>query len=58
MMGMRENFAPASINTLDPDPKLGCRILLENEPMAIRYGLSNSLGFGGNNCTLIFGAPQ
>ncbi|MFZ5602164.1 MAG: beta-ketoacyl synthase N-terminal-like domain-containing protein [Pseudomonadota bacterium] len=57
LMSMRENLAPASLNTEELEEGMGCRILLQNEPMAIRYGLTNSMGFGGNNSTLIFGAP-
>lgn len=58
LMSMQENLAPASLNTEDVDPKLVSRILLDNEEMPIRYGLTNSMGFGGNNSSLIFGAPQ
>lgn len=57
LLGMQANLAPASINTKTKDPKLGCNILLDNESLPIRFGLTNSMGFGGNNCTLIFGAP-
>ncbi|HVL02646.1 MAG TPA: beta-ketoacyl synthase N-terminal-like domain-containing protein [Dongiaceae bacterium] len=56
LMGMQESLAPASLNTEQVDDGMGCRVLLRNEPMAIRYGLTNSMGFGGNNSTLIFGA--
>lgn len=55
MMSMQNDLAPASLNTQERDAKLGCRILLDNESMVIRYGLTNSMGFGGNNSTLIFG---
>jgi 3-oxoacyl-[acyl-carrier-protein] synthase-1 len=30
-------------------------VLVEGEPAAPRYVLSNSFGFGGNNCSVIFG---
>ena len=31
-------------------------ILLENRTRAVRRALSNSFGFGGSNCSLVFGA--
>jgi 3-oxoacyl-[acyl-carrier-protein] synthase-1 len=30
-------------------------VLLEGSRAAPRYVLSNSFGFGGNNCSLVFG---
>jgi len=58
LLGMRENLVPGTLNTLRVDPAMRCNLALENVPRTIRYALSNSMGFGGNNATLIFGAPQ
>lgn len=52
---LTEGFIPASLNTLVLDPDIKCRIVLENEDAELSYVISNSFGFGGNNCSLIFG---
>jgi 3-oxoacyl-[acyl-carrier-protein] synthase-1 len=31
-------------------------ILLQNRPARVKRALSNSFGFGGSNCSLVFGA--
>jgi 3-oxoacyl-[acyl-carrier-protein] synthase-1 len=46
---------PAGVNTRDVDPALGVEYLLENRRAPLRHVLSNSFGFGGSNCSLIFG---
>ena len=52
---MHHGLAPGTLNCVEPDPELGFPILTENTPASIRYALSNSFGFGGNNAALVFG---
>lgn len=62
MLVLEHQLLPASLNLTTPDPLLKSHILLENaklEPkQAIKHVLSNSFGFGGSNCSLIFGLPS
>jgi 3-oxoacyl-[acyl-carrier-protein] synthase-1 len=37
------------------DPALEVRYLCENRPGRVTRVISNSFGFGGTNCSLIFG---
>ena len=46
---------PATLNTVDPDPTIAVNLLLENRQTRVETVMSNSFGFGGNNCSLIFG---
>lgn len=54
VLALKNGVIPGSLNTEVVDPKLKSRIMLNNTPAALRYGMSNSIGFGGNNCSLIF----
>lgn len=54
MLALREREMPAGINSSRVDPALGVNYLLENRPSDMRYVLTNSFGFGGTNCSLIF----
>ncbi|HET8707539.1 MAG TPA: beta-ketoacyl-ACP synthase II, partial [Pseudomonadales bacterium] len=58
MLGMENDLVPASLNTEKVDPALKSKIALDNQNIPIRYALTNSMGFGGNNATLIFGRDQ
>lgn len=49
-------FRPGTLNTKAVDPSFTSRILLDNETGTVRRVLSNSFGFGGSNCALVFGA--
>jgi 3-oxoacyl-[acyl-carrier-protein] synthase II len=40
-----------------PDPELRCEVLTIDRERAPRVVLSNSFGFGGQNCALLVGAP-
>ena len=48
-------FMPRSLNTRELDPKLKAAVLLEARAGKVDYVLSNSFGFGGTNCSLLFG---
>ena len=52
---LTQNFVPGTVNTTRIDPSLRSHVLLENLEQPVRRVLSNSFGFGGNNCSLIFG---
>lgn len=60
-LALREGFMPGGVGTETIDAKLRSRYLLAtaNKPSAteknsLRYVLSNSFGFGGSNCSLLF----
>jgi 3-oxoacyl-[acyl-carrier-protein] synthase-1 len=53
-IALREGFMPGSPNTREIDPGMRVRYLLESERRAARRAMSNSFGFGGSNCSLIF----
>ena len=54
-MSLTHSFIPGTVNTTRIDPGLRSHVLLENREQPVRRVLSNSFGFGGNNCSLIFG---
>jgi 3-oxoacyl-[acyl-carrier-protein] synthase I len=54
-LALRHGFMPAGVNTTDLDPVLPVAYLLRNDARAPSRVLSNSFGFGGTNCSLIFG---
>jgi 3-oxoacyl-[acyl-carrier-protein] synthase I len=54
-LALRDGLMPAGVNTRDVDPALGVEYLLESRRAPLRHVLSNSFGFGGSNCSLIFG---
>lgn len=55
MLCIEHGFLPRSLNTRTVDPNIDAAILLENRTVPVRHVLSNSFGFGGNNCSLLFG---
>ena len=52
---LKDRLIPGSLNTQTPDPDLKANIVLQNRSEELSFILSNSFGFGGNNCSLIFG---
>ena len=55
MLCIEHGFIPGTLNLETPDPQLKSRIVKVNENRALKRVLSNSFGFGGNNCSLVFG---
>jgi len=54
-LALRENFMPAGVNTREVDPALPVNYLLAERSEPLQRVMSNSFGFGGSNCSLIFG---
>jgi 3-oxoacyl-[acyl-carrier-protein] synthase I len=54
-LSLREGFVPASLNTRMPDPQLRARIVRDLQEQRLAVIVSNSFGFGGTNCSLVFG---
>ena len=55
LLAIEYGLLPRSLNTREPDPALRCAILMDNRERTLSHALSNSFGFGGSNCSLVFG---
>jgi 3-oxoacyl-[acyl-carrier-protein] synthase I len=54
-LALREGLLPGGVNTTAVDPALEVNYLLRNRIAPVRRVISNSFGFGGSNCSLVFG---
>jgi 3-oxoacyl-[acyl-carrier-protein] synthase-1 len=57
-MSVANGMIPGTLNTERLDAEVRSGVTLANRPRSVRRAMSNSFGFGGSNCSLIFGAPQ
>lgn len=55
LLALEQGFLPRSLNTVNKDPAIEAAILLETREAPLRHVLTNSFGFGGSNCSLLFG---
>lgn len=54
-LALRDGFVPATINYRKPDPACDLDIVPNvGRKAPLRYAMSNSLGFGGHNASLVF----
>lgn len=54
-LALGNDLLPGSPQTRQLDPAISLDYLLSSRPGKLRHALSNSFGFGGSNCSLIFG---
>ena len=55
LLSIEHDFLPGCSTTREVDPATQCAIALRGEARKLRHVMSNSFGFGGNNCALVFG---
>jgi len=54
-LALTHDLLPGSPNTATLDPGIPIQYLLHSRNGKVRHALSNSFGFGGSNCSLVFG---
>ena len=55
LIALEDGLLPGILYSQTPDPACGPQIRFDNAEADIRYAMNNSFGFGGNNCSLVFG---
>jgi len=55
LIALEDGVLPGILNSTTPDAACGAQIRFDNAQRDIRYAMNNSFGFGGNNCSLLFG---
>ena len=54
-LALQQGVMPAGVNTTEVDPALPVHYLRANRAARLSRVMSNSFGFGGSNCSLLFG---
>jgi 3-oxoacyl-[acyl-carrier-protein] synthase-1 len=54
-LGLKHGLMPGGVHTREIDPMLTAHYIRDNRRAPVARVLSNSFGFGGTNCSLIFG---
>lgn len=55
LLALEHGELPGILNSDTPDPACGPQIRFDNAERPITHAMNNSFGFGGNNCSLVFG---
>jgi 3-oxoacyl-[acyl-carrier-protein] synthase-1 len=58
IIAIEHALLPGSVHTQNVDPTLRADYLIENRSARVQRVLSNSFGFGGSNCSLVFAAAN
>lgn len=58
LFALTEQFLPANLNLVTLDPDIKANVVREHRQEKLSYTMTNSFGFGGNNCSLVFGLPS
>ena len=55
LLALENGLLPGILDSTVRDPACGPQIRFDNAQADIRFAMNNSFGFGGNNCSLVFG---
>ena len=55
LLALEHGLLPGTLNSGEHDPGNGPQLRFDNAERAIAFAMNNSFGFGGNNCSLVFG---
>ncbi len=55
LIALEDGLLPGTLNSTSPDAACGPQLRFDNAQRRIDYAMNNSFGFGGNNCSLVFG---
>jgi len=55
LIALEDGVLPGILNSAERDAACGAQIRFDNAQRDIAYAMNNSFGFGGNNCSLVFG---
>jgi 3-oxoacyl-[acyl-carrier-protein] synthase I len=58
LLAIEHGFVPGTVNTNVVDPVCEVTVQRETVEQPVQAVLTNSLGFGGNNASLVFGVPR
>ncbi len=54
-LSLRHGLLPGGLNVTELDPAFRSQVILQNATRPVRAVMTNAFGFGGINCSLIFG---
>ncbi|SMM99131.1 3-oxoacyl-[ACP] synthase FabV like [uncultured Candidatus Thioglobus sp.] len=54
ILALENSVMPANVNLQNMDDKLAIQVLVKSKKQVLNRVMSNSFGFGGSNCSLIF----
>jgi 3-oxoacyl-[acyl-carrier-protein] synthase-1 len=55
-LALEHGLIPATLNSSALEPGIESQVVLEKRSARVRHALTNSFGFGGSNCSLVFAA--
>jgi 3-oxoacyl-[acyl-carrier-protein] synthase I len=56
LLALEHGFIPATLHSSALEPGIESQIVLRKRSARLRHALTNSFGFGGSNCSLVFAA--
>jgi 3-oxoacyl-[acyl-carrier-protein] synthase-1 len=55
LLALEHGLLPGTLNSGEHDPGNGPQVRFDDARREIAFAMNNSFGFGGNNCSLVFG---